>query len=67
MEIVYVVHSDTDENNTLREFDSKQEAINYAKMCDSAWVDRIEYNSDTDEVEDEETVWAYYFDDEEED
>ena len=62
----YVVHSDVDENNIKKEFDNKEDAIEYAKdnRNDETWVDKVTYNLDTNE-EETETIWTYNSDSDE--
>ena len=61
---VYEVHSDIDENNLYSEFDNKDEAIEYAKSCateeNTMWVDKVEYDNETDEFVDYEEVWSSF-------
>ena len=69
--ISYVVHSDTNENNVLCEFTgrgAKQQAIKYAKSwkADDIWVDRTVVDWNTNE-EDTDTVWCAWEDDYEDD
>ena len=58
-EIVYIVHSDTNENNIYSEFEDEDEAIEYAKrnIDEKTWVDKV--IKEDDEVVDEETIWTY--------
>lgn len=66
-EVHYVVHSDVDENNIKREFDTEDEAIKYARenKVDETWVDEVIYYPETDE-EETETIWTYQDDEIEE-
>lgn len=61
---VYEVHSDIDENNLYAEFDTETEAIEYAKSTateeNPMWVDKVEYDNETDEFVDYEEVWSSY-------
>ena len=62
VEISYIVHSDSNENNVLCEFTgrgAKQQAIKYAKSweADDIWVDRVEVDWNTDR-EDTGMVWC---------
>ena len=60
--IIYVVHSDSNENNVLCEFTgrgAKQQAIKYAKdwQANDIWVDRCEVDWSTNE-ESTDMVWC---------
>lgn len=60
--ISYIVHSDSNENNVLCEFNgrgAKQQAIKYAKSWETndVWIDRVIVNIDTNE-EDTDMVWC---------
>lgn len=62
--IIYVVHSDVNENNVYNDFSgrgAKQAAISYAKKCidQQTWVDRVEVDDETEEYVDVETIWSY--------
>lgn len=62
VEICYIVHSDSNENNVLCEFTgrgAKQQAIKYAKTWgdNDIWVDRVEVDWNTNE-EDTDMVWC---------
>jgi hypothetical protein len=67
---VYIVHSDINENNIYAEFETEEEAIEYARRNkdELTYVDRVEVVLDEDgdiiEEVDSETIWVY---DEEED
>lgn len=67
---VYIVHSDINENNIYAEFETEEEAIEYARRNkdELTYVDRVEVALDEDgdiiEEVDSETIWVY---DEEED
>lgn len=62
---LWIVRSDTDDNNVHAEFDSKGEAITYAKDSDDAIVYEVEFGLDEDGSIDyadelsEEVVWSY--------
>lgn len=55
---IYLVISDTDDNNVRKEFDNEEDALNYAYDSDDAIVYKITLNSDDDEI-DEEEIWNY--------
>lgn len=60
---IYVVRSDTDDNNVHMEFDDEDEAMEYAKNSDDAIVYRCEVEVDEDgdiidEISDE-IIWSY--------
>lgn len=63
--IVYIVHSDLDENNIFAMFEDEIEAIMYARKHkeDLTYVDRTEMtldeSGDYDEVLSAETIWVY--------
>ena len=63
--IVYIVHSDLDENNIFAMFEDEVEAIMYARRHkeDLTYVDRTEMtlddSGDYDEVLSAETIWVY--------
>lgn len=71
--IVYIVHSDLDENNIFAMFEDEIEAIMYARdhKEDLTYVDRTEMtldeSGDYDEVLSAETIWVYDEDDDPED
>jgi len=64
--VIYVVHSDVDENNIYAEFDFKDEALAYAKEHapeDKVWVEAVELErndfGEVIEVFDKATVWSW--------
>ena len=63
--IVYIVHSDLDENNIFAMFEDEIEAIMYARRHkeDLTYVDKTEMSldesGDYDEVLSAETIWVY--------
>lgn len=71
--IVYIVHSDLDENNIFAMFEDEVEAIMYARRHkeDLTYVDKTEMSldesGDYDEVLSAETIWVYDEDDDLED
>lgn len=71
--IVYIVHSDLDENNIFAMFEDEIEAIMYARdhKEDLTYVDKTEMSlddsGDYDEVLSAETIWVYDEDDDPED
>jgi hypothetical protein len=63
---IYVVHSDTDENNIYAEFDDEAEALEYAKahVEEQTYVERVycEADVESDEIVDvyeTEVIWDY--------
>lgn len=62
---LWIVRSDTDDNNIYAEFGSKEEAIAYAKDSDNAIVYEVEFGLEEDGSIDyaneisEEVVWNY--------
>jgi len=52
-EIEYIAVSDTDPQNENEYFDTKEEAIKYAKEMDLDRVIRVDYTDDT-----EEEIWT---------
>jgi len=59
----YIVHSDVNENNIYKEFDDRDEAIQYAKdhIEDKTWVDLvIEDESGLVDEPDYLTIWTYH-------
>lgn len=66
-EYVYIVHSDVDENNVYQEFDTFDEALEYAKGYDNGltfqtFIDQVEINRDdygSIELGESERVWSY--------
>ena len=71
--IVYIVHSDLDENNIFAMFEDEIEAIMYARRHkeDLTYVDKTEMSldesGDYDEVLSAETIWVYDEDEDPED
>ena len=67
---VYIVHSDINENNIYAEFETEEEAIEYARRNkdELTYVDRVEVALDEDgdiiEEFDSETIWVYDEEDE---
>jgi len=60
----YEVHSDENENNIFESFDgkgAKQKAIAYAKRNreELTWVDKVYYNTKTEEYDYADCVWCY--------
>jgi hypothetical protein len=62
---VYIVHSDVNENNIYAEFETEEEAIDYARRNkdELTYVDKVEVALDEDgdigEMFDSETIWVY--------
>lgn len=67
---VYIVHSDINENNIYAEFETEEEAIEYARRNkdELTYVDRVEVALDEEgdiiEEFDSETIWVYDEEDE---
>lgn len=51
--IIYLVTSDTDDNNVRATFESKEEAIKYAKDSDDAIVYEITLDENEEEINEE--------------
>lgn len=58
---IYVVHSDTDENNILQEFDDLSEALEYAKdnIDELTYVEEVVMNPESEEIYSTEILWSY--------
>ena len=63
---IYVVHSDTDENNIYAEFENEAEALEYAKahVEEQAYVERVYCEADAEsgeivDVYETEVIWDY--------
>ena len=64
-ETIYVVHSDTNENNILQDFDDLSTALEYAKdnIDELTYIEEVVKNSESDEIYSTEIIWSYDEDD----
>jgi len=64
-ETIYVVHSDTNENNILQDFDDLSAALEYAKdnIDELTYIEEVVKNSESDEIYSTEIIWSYDEDD----
>lgn len=64
-ETIYVVHSDTNENNILQDFEDLSAALEYAKdnIDELTYVEEVIKNAESDEIYSTEIIWSYDEDD----
>lgn len=62
---VYVVHSDTNENNILQDFEDLSAALEYAKdnIDELTYVEEVVMNPESEEIYSTEIIWSYDEDD----
>lgn len=69
---IYIVHSDINENNILQDFDTLQEAVEYAKNNIEylTYIEEVVMDSETEEVYFSDIIFSYdeedYFGDDDE-
>lgn len=61
MVTIYVVHSDINENNILQDFDTLQEAVQYAKdnIDELTYIEEVVMDSETEEVYSSDIIFSY--------
>lgn len=63
--VLYVVHSDMDENNILQEFEELADALDYAKdnIDEQTYIEEVVCDEDEEIIYSAEVIWAYDEDD----
>ncbi len=67
-ETVYVVHSDSNENNIMQEFTNLADALEYAKdnIDEYTYIEEVLKNSESEEIYSTQVIWSYEAEDAEE-